>query len=104
MDTIPHNTIHKYFYDTINAIDNNIHNVTFPLDDVNQLREMEREFQEIDGGYLRGTVAAGDGVVFKINRPHMDEVDGNVTSFFQRKGYYAYSMQVSNMDSKLFNI
>lgn len=40
-----------------------------------------------------GTVAAGDGVVFKMNKPTVEEVDGDVTSFFTRKGYYAYALQ-----------
>jgi hypothetical protein len=90
---IPHNTIHQYFYEVVEAIDNHVDNIQFPLDDYDKLVEMEREFSQI-GSFLRGTVAAGDGVVFKIKRPQLEDVDGNVTSFFQRKGYYAYAMQV----------
>ena len=32
-------------------------------------------------------------MVFKMNKPTVEEVDGDVTSFFTRKGYYAYALQ-----------
>ena len=48
---------------------------------------------KISGGVFQGTVAAGDGVVFRMQRPCREAVDGDVASFFTRKGYYAYGMQ-----------
>jgi hypothetical protein len=47
----------------------------------------------ISNGVFQGTVAAGDGVVFRMQRPPKEDVDGDVASFFTRKGYYVYGMQ-----------
>ena len=68
-------------------------NVKLPLGDEEKLRELERGFNSISGGVFQGTVAAGDGVVFRMQRPHREAVNGDVASFFTRKGYYAYGMQ-----------
>ena len=40
---------------------------------------------KISGGVFQGTVAAGDGVVFRMQRPCREAVDGDVASFFTRK-------------------
>ncbi len=40
------------------------------------------------------TIAAGDGIVFRMMMSTIEEVDGDVTSYFTRKGYYAYGLQV----------
>ena len=44
---------------------------------------------------LRGTIAASDGIVFRMQMPTNEQVDGDVTSYYTRKGYYAYGLQVS---------
>jgi hypothetical protein len=44
---------------------------------------------------LQGTIAAGDGNVFTMIMPPNEEVDGDVTSYFTIKGYYAYGLQSS---------
>ncbi len=63
-------------------------NINFPVDDENGLREMEKGFLNISKGALQGTVGAGDGVVFRMEKPPKNQVDGDVASFFNRKGYY----------------
>jgi hypothetical protein len=35
------------------------------------------------------------GIVFRMQMPTNEEVDGDVTSYYTRKGYYAYGLQVS---------
>jgi hypothetical protein len=45
------------------------------------------------GGLFKGTVSAGDGIVFEITKPKADQVNGDVSSFFTRKGYFAYGLQ-----------
>jgi hypothetical protein len=47
------------------------------------------------GVVFKGTVAAAgdDGIVFRMDRPTNKEVDGDVSSFFTRKGFYAYGVQ-----------
>jgi hypothetical protein len=34
------------------------------------------------GGLFKGTVSAGDGIVFEITKPKADQVNGDVSSFF----------------------
>ena len=41
--------------------------------------------------FFPGTVAAGDGVVFEIAKPTREETNGDVASFFTRKGLNAYN-------------
>ena len=90
---VPHNTIMKYIWEVCEAIDASLNNINFPLGDEQGLRDLEQGFMRISGGVFQGTVAAGDGVVFRMQRPHREAVDGDVASFFTRKGYYAYGMQ-----------
>lgn len=90
---ISHNHVFTYFYQCLKAIDRVLNNICFPLDDEVKLRELEQGFLNISKGVFPGTVAAGDGVVFKMRKPSHIEVDGDVHSFFTRKGYYAYGMQ-----------
>jgi hypothetical protein len=74
-------------------IRNTMNNIVFPIGDIAKLAQLESEFSSICNGTFRGTVAAGDGVVFKMKKPTKAEVNGNVASFFSRKGYYAYGLQ-----------
>jgi len=72
-------------------------NINFPLDEQG-LRYLETTFERFQGPpqvarLFTGTVAAGDGVVFRMQKPKAEEVGGNVTGYFQRKGYYAYGLQ-----------
>jgi hypothetical protein len=82
-----------YVWEVFEAIDQVLNNITFPLGDEEKLRALEQGFCSISKGYFPGTVAAGDGVVFRIQRPPKAAVGGDVSSFFTRKGYYAYGMQ-----------
>ena len=75
------------------AIDMNMNNINFPLEDEEKLCELEQGFMNISLGVFQGTVAAGDGVVFRMQRPRREAVNGDVASFFTRKGYYAYGIQ-----------
>ncbi len=60
-----------------------------------QLEALEEGFAKMSNFQLRGTIAAGDGIVFQMIMPTNEEVDGDVTSYFTRKGCYAYGLQVS---------
>jgi hypothetical protein len=73
----------------LEAIDQKLTNIEFPLED----EDLEKGFMSISGGVFKGTVAAGDGIVFRMDRPTNKEVDGDVSSFFTRKGFYAYGVQ-----------
>jgi hypothetical protein len=83
----------KYVWEAAEAIDRVLNNIQFPLGDEQKLRDLEQGFLSISKGLFPGTVAAGDGVVFRIQRPPKAAVGGDVSSFFTRKGYYAYGMQ-----------
>jgi hypothetical protein len=60
-----------------------------------ELTCLELRFAELPNIKLRGTIAAGDGIVFQMQMPTNEQVDGDVTSYFTWKGYYAYGLQVS---------
>jgi hypothetical protein len=84
-------------WQALEAIDSShdpfLDNIKFPIDDVDQLNELEQGFALISKGNIRGTVAADDGVVFAMRMPTNEEVDGDVTAYCTRKGYYAYGLQ-----------
>jgi len=107
---VPHNAIHHYVWQAIIAIDKSIHpflnNIKSPIQaSAEELEVLEDGFARLSGYRLRGTVAAGDGVVFRMVMPTNEEVDGDVTSYFTRKGYYAYGLQVSySRKTKLYFI
>ena len=58
------------------------------------MKELADGFSSCFSNPLKGTVAAGDGIVFKMEAPSNEDVDQNVVAFFVRKGYYAYGLQV----------
>ena len=90
---VSHKHVMTYVWEVLEAIDSTMNNINFPIDDEEKLRKIEDGFNAISGGCFRGTVAAGDGVVFRMHKPPKDAVDGDVASFFTRKGFYAYGMQ-----------
>jgi hypothetical protein len=91
--------ITEYVWEVLELLDGKLDNIQFPLDDEVKMRDLEKDFNACcgsvpgSGAVFPGTVAAGDGVVFRMQRPPADQVDGDVASFFTRKGYYAYGMQ-----------
>ena len=99
MFAMSHKHVMRYVWEACEAIDKVLDNVKFPIDDYDALKRLEAGFISISGRHadgkpvFPGTVAAGDGVVFPIVKPPSKYVDGNVASFFTRKGYYAYGLQ-----------
>jgi hypothetical protein len=83
----------QYVWQTVETIDHVLNNIQFPLGDEQKLRAVEQGFLSISKGLFPGTVAAGDGVAFHIQRPPKAAVGSDVSSFFTRKSYYAYGMQ-----------
>ena len=96
---VEYKAVMSHVWEVLRAIDSELNNINFPLDDEDKLRELEAGFNKISNNCFKGTVAAGDGVVFRMQRPSKEAVDGDVSSFFTRKGYYAYGMQAF-VDSK----
>ncbi len=68
-------------------------NIIFPYDSEPELRRISQGFDPLTGERLRGTVGAGDGIVFRMKKPPADQVDGNVSTYFNRKGFWGYSLQ-----------
>jgi hypothetical protein len=95
---VPHSTVHFYAWQALHAIDQStdpfLDNIKSPtMQTAEVLEKLERGFAELCNFQLRGTVAAGDGVVFWMQMPTAEEVEGDVTSYFTRKGYYAFGLQ-----------
>jgi hypothetical protein len=95
---VPHNCVHFYAWQALLAIDYStdpfIDNIKSPIHASSEaLEEMEQGFAKLSQYNLSGTIAAGDGIVFRMIMPTNEEVDGDVTSYYTRKGYYAYGLQ-----------
>jgi hypothetical protein len=91
---ISHKHVMKYVWEVFEAVDQLVNNIVLPLGNEQKLRDLEQGFLSISKSLFPGTVGAGDGVVFRIQRPPKAAVGGDVSSFFTRKGYYAYGMQI----------
>jgi hypothetical protein len=96
---VAYKSVMTYVWEVFEVIDEALNNINFPMDDEEKLKDLEAGFSKLSKGCFKGTVAAGDGVVFRMHRPAKEAVDGDVASFFTCKGYYAYGMQAF-VDSK----
>ena len=90
---IPHTSLHHYIKKVLHVLDTVIDNIKFPINDIEKLQNLSEEFDVFTSGNFPGTVAAGDGIVFKMQKPTNEEAEGSVSSFFTRKGYYAFGLQ-----------
>ncbi len=86
-------SVYVVVWDVLEAINKHVDNIKFPYGDEIKLRDLEQSFMKFHNGNFPGTVAAGDGIVFRIWKPPGFAVDENITSFFNRKGFYGYGMQ-----------
>jgi hypothetical protein len=96
---VPPNTVHKYAWQSLNAIDRStdpfLDNIKSPTHcTAKELDRLENGFAALSQFKLHGTVAAGDGIVFRMVMPTNEQVDGDVTAYYTRKGYFAYGLQV----------
>jgi hypothetical protein len=92
---VPHGAVRHYAWQALHTIDHStnpfLDNIVSPIYAIKEkLQELEDGFGAMSNCKLCGTIAAGDGVVFRMITPTNEEVDGDVTSYFTRKGYYAY--------------
>jgi hypothetical protein len=92
------NTVHHYGWQALTAIDQStnpfLDNIKSPIHaTAEELAALEHGFAALSDFQLRGTIAAGDGIVFKMIMPTNEEVEGDVTAYYTRKGYYAYGLQ-----------
>lgn len=67
--------------------------ITFPFDDLESLRQLERGFYETSRGRVRGCVAAGDGVAISCRMPTVQEAGRARKTFMNRKGKFALVVQ-----------
>ena len=58
-------TIYKVFWRVLKAIDAVVDNINFDYDSEEAMEELEATFAKISKGAFRGTVAAGDGIIFR---------------------------------------
>lgn len=86
-------TVYKHFGQVLNAIDEKLQNIVFPYNDEEKMREVEGTFLKYCKGAFPGTVAAGDGIVFRMMKPRRSDVGDNARAFFTRKGFYAHALQ-----------
>jgi hypothetical protein len=97
---VPGRSIHFYVIQCLEVIDRSPHpfinNIISPIyRSSSDLVDMEKGFAKLSFDLLRGTVAAGDGIIIRMQRPTNEEADGDVSSNYTRKGCYAYGLQVT---------
>jgi hypothetical protein len=95
------NTVHYYGWQALTAIDQStdsfLDNIKSPIHaTVEELDTLEHGFAALSDLQLRGTIAAGDGIVFKMIMPTNEEVEGDVTAYKLEKAnmhmVYRYSI------------
>ena len=87
---VPEGSFYDIIHNVIVAILNILPDINFSFDE-NDLRQNENGFNKLSNGLFPGTVAAGDGVVFSINRPTIEAVEGDVSSQYTRKGLVSFT-------------
>jgi hypothetical protein len=81
------NPVHHYGWPALTAIDQStnpfLDNIKSPIHaTAKELAELEHGFAALSDFQLRGTIAAGDGIVFEMIMPTNEEVEGNVTAYY----------------------
>jgi len=99
---VPPNTVHFYVWQALNAIDRSqdplLDNIKSPIyATAAELEALELDFAKLSKYQLRGTIAASNGIVFRMQMPKNEQVEGDVTAYYTRKGYYAYGLQVCTL-------
>ena len=87
------NYVYPIVWQCAAAIKKTVNNVIFPFGDRPALERLADGFASIKNNGWWGTVAAGDGVVFKMVAPSGKFCNGQVTQFFSRKGFYCFGLQ-----------
>jgi hypothetical protein len=80
-------------WQALNAIDHSrdplLDNIKSPIHaTASELEALELDFAKLSKYQLRGTIAAGNGIVFWMQMPTYEEVEGDVTAYYTRKGSY----------------
>ena len=86
-------SIYSIFWRVLQAIDDVLDNIRFDYESAEAMEDLEATFVKISKGAFRGTVAAGDGIVFRRTKPSVADVDGDVRSFYTRKGFWGHAVQ-----------
>ena len=85
--------IYQIFWRVLEAINAVVDNINFNYESDESMEDLESTFVNISKGAFRGTVAAGDVIIFRRQKPEVEDVDGNVRSFFTRKGFWGHAVQ-----------
>jgi hypothetical protein len=87
---ITKSTVMECVWRTVDAIHAHLNNMNFPIDDVDQLRDIEAGFRSATrGGFWEGQVGAIDGVHFKMQAPGPKDVEDPMRYHVARKDIYA---------------
>lgn len=89
---LPPTSFHTYIWRTIDAIDQVVNNINLPSNS-NEWRKLSDEWNkklELKFGtcLLSGTCLAIDGIVIETRQPTIEECNGDVTSNYNRKGFF----------------
>ena len=82
--------VYYCIWQVVDALNNHLDNIHFPIDDVQKLKELEAGFRAASrGGFWEGQVGAIDGVHFRVQAPSNSDVRDPVAYKVTRKDIYA---------------
>ena len=82
--------VYTCIWQVVDAINKHLHNINFPIDDIEELKQIEAGFRAASrGGFWEGQVGAIDGVHFKMRCPSSKDVKDPVRYKVTRKEIYA---------------
>jgi len=89
---IPDGTFYNLIREMLYSLNEVLPPIMFPVKDPDKLEQLAEGFAKYSLHCFPGTVAAGDGIVFEMDRPTVDEAKGDVISYYCRKGFHAHAM------------
>ena len=95
-------TVYRTIWQVVDSINGRLNNINFPIDDVEELKNLEAGFRAASrGGFWEGQVGAIDGVHFKMRCPSSKDVRDPVRYKVTRKDIYALlAMAICDADRR----
>ena len=94
--------VYRTIWQVVDSINARLNNINFPIDDVEELKNLEAGFRAASrGGFWEGQVGAIDGVHFKMRCPSSKDVRDPVRYKVTRKDIYALlAMAICDADRR----
>lgn len=84
-------TVYSVFHETLQALDETLSNIIFPIEEQHCVQEATR-FKKMRRSPLNGIIGALDGIAIEIQQPSSKDV-ADARKYFNRKGFFALAVQ-----------